>query len=36
VAVACVYSHCWCLSLGRRLRRIERRTKLDPLSAPRS
>ena len=32
VAVACFYSLWWCLSLARRLRRIERRSKLDPLT----
>ena len=32
VAVACFYSLWWCLSLARRLRRIERSSKLDPLT----
>jgi len=32
VAVACFYSLWWCLSLARRLRRIERTSKLDPLT----
>ena len=32
VAVACFYSLWWCLSLTRRLRRIERASKLDPLT----
>jgi len=32
VAVACFYSLGWCLSLARRLRRIERTSKLDPLT----
>ena len=32
VAVACFYSLWWSLSLARRLRRIERRSKLDPLT----
>jgi len=32
VAVACFYSLWWCLSLARRLRRIERASKLDPLT----
>ncbi len=32
VAVACFYALWWCLSLARRLRRIERRSKLDPLT----
>ena len=32
VSVACCYSLWWCLSLTRRLRRIERASKLDPLT----
>jgi len=32
VALACFYSLWWCLSLARRLRRIERTSKLDPLT----
>ena len=32
VAVACFYSLWWCLSLARRLRCIERTSKLDPLT----
>ena len=32
VAVACFYSLGWCLSLARRLRRIERTSRLDPLT----
>ena len=32
VALACCYSLWWCLSLARRLRRIERHSKLDPLT----
>ena len=32
VAVACSYSLGWCLLLARRLRRIERTSKLDPLT----
>ncbi len=32
VALACFYSLWWCLSLARRLRRIERASKLDPLT----
>jgi len=32
VAVACFYSLWWCLSLARRLRRIERTSRLDPLT----
>ena len=31
-ALACFYSLWWCLSLARRLRRIERASKLDPLT----
>ena len=32
VALACCYSLWWCLSLARRLRRIERTSKTDPLT----
>ena len=32
VAVACFYSLWWCLSIARRLRRMERTTKTDPLT----
>ena len=32
VAVACFYSLWWCLTLARRLKRIERTTKTDPLT----
>ena len=32
VALACCYSLWWCLSLARRLRRIERHSKLDPMT----
>ncbi len=32
VALACCFSLWWCLSLARRLRRIERHSKLDPLT----
>ncbi len=32
VAVACFYALWWCLSLARRLRRIEHTSKLDPLT----
>ncbi len=32
LALACFYSLGWCLSLARRLRRIERNSKLDPLT----
>ena len=32
VAVACFYALWWCLSLARRLRRMERTTKTDPLT----
>ena len=32
VSVACCYSLWWCLSLARRLRRIERHSNLDPLT----
>ncbi len=32
VSLACCYSLWWCLSLARRLRRIERHSKLDPMT----